>query len=268
MAGRLAILACSGGLPVRISEAQPDAIKIGFEGVPNDLQGDIEVHRFEKMGDVFETLKAQGVDRVVFAGSLARPPLDPAEFDATMTALAPRLMAAMQRGDDALLSEVIAIFEDQGFAVMGAHELVPDLTADEGLTVGAAPTEQDLQDTSRAWDILLTLSPLDVGQGCVVAGGQCLGIETVQGTDALLQFVADTPKKLRHDFKGVYVKAAKRGQDLRIDMPVIGPNTIRAVAEAGLAGLVVEAGRVMILEREKTLQAVEDEGLFLTARVL
>jgi len=268
MAGRLAILACSGGLPVRIADAQPDAVKVGFQGVPNELDGDIHVHRFEKMGAVFEGLKAQGVDRVVFAGSLARPPLNPTEFDPVMMALAPRLMAAMQGGDDALLSEVIAIFEDQGFAVMGAHELVPDLTVGEGLAVGAEMSEADLRDAARAWDILMALSPLDVGQGCVVAGGQCLGIETVQGTDALLGFVAQTPDALRRGVRGVYVKAAKRGQDLRIDMPVIGPKTIQAVADAGLAGLVVEADKVMILEREKTVQAVENAGLFLASRVL
>lgn len=268
MAGKLAILACSGALPVRISQACPDAVKVGFQGVPNDLQGDVQLHRFEKMGDLFEGLKAQGVDRVVFAGALARPPLDPAVFDPTMMRLAPRLLAAMQGGDDALLTQVIEIFEDQGFAVMGAHELVPDLTAEEGLSFGAMPSEVDLQDASRAWDILMALSPLDVGQGCVVAGGQCLGIETIQGTDALLRFVADTPEKLRRNHKGVYVKAAKRGQDLRIDMPVIGPQTIAAVAKAGLAGVVVEADRVMIVERQETMDAVEKAGIFLSAQVL
>ncbi len=268
MAGNLAILACSGALPVRISRACPDAVKIGFQGVPNDLQGDVQVHRFEKMGALFDGMKAQGVDRVVFAGALARPPLDPTAFDCTMMDLAPRLMAAMQGGDDALLTQVIEIFEDQGFAVMGAHELVPDLTAQEGLLVGPAPSDPDLQDVSRAWDILMALSPLDVGQGCVVAGGQCLGIETIQGTDALLRFVAETPEKLRRNFKGVYVKAAKRGQDLRIDMPVIGPQTIAAVAKAGLAGVVIEADKVMIVERQETIKAVEKAGLFLSAQVL
>jgi len=268
MAGKLAILACSGALPVRISKACPDAVKVGFHGVPNDLQGDVHVYRFEKMGELFEGLKAQGVDRVVFAGALARPPLDPTAFDPTMMRLAPRLMAAMQGGDDALLTQVIEIFEDQGLAVMGAHELVPDLTAEEGLLFGVTPSDSELQDVSRAWDILMALSPLDVGQGCVVAGGQCLGIETIQGTDALLRFVADTPEKLRRNFKGVYVKAAKRGQDLRIDMPVIGPQTIAAVAKAGLAGLVIEADRVMIVDREETIAAVEKAGIFLRAQVL
>ena len=268
MAGKLAILACSGALPVRIAAAQADAIKIGFHGIPNDLDGEVDVHRFEKMGTLFDKLKDQGVDRVVFAGSLARPPLDPSAFDATMLSLAPRLMVAMQGGDDALLSQVIEIFEEKGFAVMGAHELVPGLTAEDGLLIGTAPSDADLNDVSRAWDILMALSPLDVGQGCVVAGGQCLGIETVQGTDALLRFVAETPKNLRRDFKGVYVKAAKRGQDLRIDMPVIGPATIAAVADAGLAGLMIEAGRVMIIDRDNTLDAIEKAGLFLTARVL
>ncbi len=268
MAARLALLACSGALPVQIAQAYPDAIRIGFSGVTNNLNGGVQVHRFEELGGLFSALKSQAVDRVVFAGALSRPSLDPSSFDPVMQKLAPRLMASMQMGDDALLRDVIAIFEEQGFAVVGAHELLPDLTASEGMQVGSAPSNADLDDVARAWDILMALSPLDVGQGCVVAGGQCLGIETVQGTDALLQFVAATPEKFRRNCKGVYVKAAKRGQDLRVDMPAIGPLTITAVARAGLAGLVIEADKVMVLDRDKTLQAVEEAGLFLAAKVL
>lgn len=267
MQGRLAILACGGALPVRLAEAYPDALCYTLKGVPHELGDRAEEHQVEKLGGLFASMKAAGVERMVMAGALTRPALDPTALDAETMQLVPRIMAAMQGGDDGLLRVVIGLFEDQGFAVLGAHELLPDLTATDELKIGT-PDEQDHRDAARAWDILSALSPLDVGQGCVVAGGQALGIETIQGTDALLRFVAETPERLRLGAKGVYVKAAKRGQDLRVDMPAIGPRTIDGVIKAGLAGLVIEAGRVLILEREATLCAVEEAGLFLTARAL
>ena len=165
-----------------------------------------------------------------------------------------------------MLRHVIEIFEEQGFSVVGAHELLPDLTAAQGLKVGIDPSDDDLLDVARACNILTVLSPLDIGQACVVAAGQCLGIETIEGTDALLDLVFRMPKNLRSGAKGVFVKASKRGQDLRVDMPTIGPRTIDAVVKAGLAGVVIEADRVMMLDRNETMQRVEDAGIFLSAR--
>lgn len=268
MSGRLAILACSGNLPVQLAKAYPDAVRFSLKGVPHELGDSTQEYSIEKLGRIFASLRKQGVDRIVFAGGLTRPALNPIKFDATTLKLIPRIMRTMRGGDDGMLRQIIEILDEQGFSIVGAHELLPELTANEDLQVGTVPTEDDLQDATRAWDILHALSPLDIGQGCVVAGGQCLGIETVQGTDALLRFVGNTPSNLRRGPKGVFVKAAKRGQDLRVDMPAIGPDTIAAVAEAKLAGLVIETGRVMILERDITLDAVEKAGLFLTSRVL
>ena len=268
MAGNLAILACDGALPVQIAQAYPDALKITLAGVPHQLGPGTSEFRIEHLGGIFTALQDAAVDRMVFAGSLSRPAMDPNAFDEAMISVAPRLLAAMQSGDDALLRQVIEIFEETGVSVVGAHELLPELTAADGLQIGQALDAAVLADVERACEILRALSPLDVGQGCAVAGGQCLGIETVQGTDAVLRYVAETPDKLRQGHRGVYVKAAKQEQDLRIDMPVVGPETIAALAVSGLAGIVIEAGRVMILEREKTFQAVEDAGLFLTARAL
>lgn len=265
MDGRLAILACSGALPLQIAAAHPDAIRIGFAGIPNELT-DTQEHRIEKFGALFSALRKQGVERIVLAGSLSRPVLDPGQFDPTTAALASRLMIAMRGGDDTLLSEVIRMFEEHGFKVLGAHELLPELVAETDVQVGPALGQSELEDTKRAQAILSALSPLDVGQGCAVAQGQCLGIETLQGTDALLRFVAETPKSFRPVAGGVYVKAAKKGQDLRVDMPAIGPHTIHAVSRARLAGLVVEAGKVMILDRAKTIEAVCETGIFLSVR--
>jgi DUF1009 family protein len=251
-----------------IHEAHPDAMVITLAGIPSELETVSHRHRLEKIGGLFDAMREQGVERMIFAGALTRPAFDPTTFDAEMMQIAPRLMQAMSLGDDGLLRTVIQVFEEQGFSVVGVKDVLPSLVAESGLAVGPAPSDVDEGDVARATEILRGIAALDIGQGCVVAGGQCLGLETVQGTDALLGFVASTPERYRNRAKGVYVKAAKTGQDLRIDMPAIGPQTIAAVAKAGLAGLVVEADHVLLLDRDATLAAVTEAGLFLQTRGL
>jgi len=263
--GRIGLLAFGGDLPGAVLAANPRAHVLTFRGVPARVAASAEPHRFEALGAVLDDLRAAGVSRVVMAGGLARPPLDPAAFDQAMRALAPRLMAAMMQGDDAALGVIVAFFEEAGFEVAGPHEVVPGLTADAGLVAGPRPAEADLADAARARALLDTLGPLDVGQAAVVAGGLTLGIETLQGTDAMLRFVAETPAALRPAARGVLVKRPKPGQDFRVDMPAIGPATAEAAAAAGLAGIVVTAGRVLLIDRPALIAALEAHGLFLWA---
>ena len=266
---RLAILAGQGDLPHMIAKAHADALFVHFEGVEVSVPDrDAICVSFEKFGALFDSLNERSIREVVFAGGLARPALNPANFDAKMMELATKFLAALQGGDDAILRAVIAAFEEHGFIVRGAHELVEGLTAMPGLLAGPAPSDLDLADIARARDLLHALGPLDVGQGAVVANGQFLGIETVQGTDAMLRFVAQTPAGLRHGARGVLVKAPKVGQDLRIDMPAIGPATVRSAKEAGLAGIVIDAGQVLIIDRDACLDAANAAGLFILARAI
>lgn len=266
--GRLAILACGGALPVMLAKAHPDALHFTLTGVPSELAVTAQDFALEEIGSLFSAMKAEGVTDMVFAGALTRPALDPTRFDAAMMRIAPRLMQAIPQGDDALLRTVIDIFEEEGFTVQGAHALLPDSVADMALLAGPDPSAAERADIARAAEIMTALSPVDIGQGCVVAGGQCLGIETVQGTDALLGFVAETPEKLRRGHKGVYVKAPKAGQDLRIDMPAIGPATVELAARAGLAGIMVQAGGVLVLDRAGVVSAAEAHGLFIRSGAL
>lgn len=265
MSKSLAILAGYGALPQNLAAAHPDALFVSFEGI--EITVPKQRHfaaSFNRFGALFDALTIAGITTVTFAGAMTRPALDPAGFDAKTMALAPRLMAAMAGGDDGLLRDIIAVFEEQGFAVVGAHQVLPDLVAKAGLLAGADPSPLNQTDAKRGLEILGAISPVDVGQGVVVANGLCLGVETLQGTDAMLGFVAATPKHLRQS-GGVFVKAAKTGQDLRVDMPAIGPDTVASVAAAGLNGIVIAADQVMILERAKTLAAIKAAGLFLQA---
>lgn len=262
--GRLAIIAGSGQLPVHLAQAAPDALRVGFDGIDTE----VALHhrfRFEHLGGMFDRLKAEGVSRLVMGGGMSRPALDPTLFDAGMAEIAPRLLRAMAGGDDGLLREIIAIFEGQGLRVVGAHEILPDLTARSGLLAGPDPSDAQLADLRRADAILGALSPVDVGQAVVVEGGLCFGVETIQGTDALLGFVAQTPAHLRRG-AGVLVKRPKVGQDLRVDMPSVGVTTLDHLQRAGLAGLVISPGTVLLIDSETLLTEADKRGLFILAR--
>jgi len=161
---------------------------------------------------------------------------------------------------------VIAIFEEAGFTVAGVADVAPDLLPGPGVLAGA-PSAADQADAARAAAIVAALGAVDVGQGAVVAQGLCLAVETLPGTDAMLDFVAATAR--RPDpagARGVMFKAAKPGQDRRIDLPTLGLQTLARAHAAGLAGVAFQAGDVIVLDRAAMLAEAERLGLFLWAR--
>lgn len=261
----LALIAGKGVLPLHLSSvlrASGYSHKVlSLEGFEPDLP-DVVSFRVEELGKVLSDLVEGGATEVCFAGAMQRPPIDPSRLHPLSLPLVPRLMGVLQQGDDRLLREVIAIFEEAGLTVRGAAELAPELTAPEGVVSGM-PSDQDKSDAEVGRELLAALSSHDIGQGCVVANGHCLGIETLQGTDAMLGFVADTRAPVSSPPGGVFVKRAKIGQDLRIDMPAVGPETVRKAAEAGLTGICVEAGRVLILDRDAVLADAAAQGIAL-----
>ncbi len=268
-----AIIAGQGGLPARLVAALAErgecCLIAELDGFPADIPDVAPIRfRIERLALLLDDLAARGVTRVAFAGAIRRPRLDPEMFDPKTATLVPRLLAAIGRGDDAALREIVAIFEEWEFEVVGAETLAPDLVPGAGLLAGA-PSEADRRDAARAAEIVAGLGAFDLGQGAVVAQGLCLAVETLPGTDAMLDFVARHAPGLRPDpkgAKGVFYKAPKPGQDRRVDLPTLGPWTVRAAAEAGLAGIAWEAGGVILLDRAAMVAAAEAAGLFLWAR--
>lgn len=259
---RLAIIAGRGDLPAAVAGALAVAPLVcapdGF--APDGLAVD-RVFRFERLVPFLRQLSDEGVDRVVFAGAMSRPRFDPALFDPATAQLVPHLLKAVAQGDDAMLRVAISLFEDAGLAVVGLAEIAPQLLVGPGLLGAVAPKPQDAEDAARGKAILDAMAPVDVGQGCVVAQGLCLGIEVIFGTDALLADVAAR----RAGAGGVFVKRAKTGQDLRVDLPTIGPATVQAVLAAGLTGICVQAGRVVVLHRAQVVAMADAAGLAIWA---
>ena len=271
---KLGIIAGSGVLPQLVAEAcaarGQDYIIVQFEGVALSWLGGHPVMpaAFEKPGKLFKSLKTAGVATVTMGGAMGRPRLNPLRFDATGLRLASVVMNAMKSGDNSTLKIVAALFEAEGFTVIGVHDAMPALLAAKGLPTVAQPSDEDQKDADRAADIVSALGAVDVGQGAVVAQGLCLGLESIQGTDAMLRFVAENPARLpdKKGSKGVLLKRAKPGQDMRLDMPAIGPDTFTAAAAAGLAGVVVQAGETLVLGQAETVARADELGLFLWVR--
>ncbi|MGL5008240.1 MAG: LpxI family protein [Paracoccaceae bacterium] len=263
-----AIIAGRGGLPAALAAAMDEPFVAALEGFAPDGVAVDQVFRVERLVPFLRGLEDRGISRVVFAGAVTRPRLDPAQFDADTAQLVPQLMAAMQGGDDATLRTVLGIFEGFGFDVLGVQDAAPALVPGPGFLAGEAAAAGATRDAARAADIVRALGSVDVGQGCVVQQGLCLGVEALPGTDALLASIAGLGN-LRPDparGRGLFYKAPKPGQDMRVDLPTIGPDTLRAVAAAGLGGIVWQAGGVICLDQPAMIALANASGLFLWAR--
>lgn len=262
----LALIAGRGGLPAALVAALPQRpVVAALDGfVPEGLTPDM-TFRIERLVPFLRALEEAGVTEVAFAGAVQRPRLDPSLFDPHTAQMVPRLLSAMQSGDDATLRAVLAIFEEAGFSIVGVADIAPGLVPGAGVLCGALTPVQE-RDATRAAAIVAALGAVDVGQGCVVAQGLCLAVEALPGTDAMLAQVAGLRTLHPDPVGGLFYKAAKPGQDLRIDLPTLGPATVDAAAKAGLAGIAWAAGQVICLDLPAMIRRAEAQGLFLWAR--
>lgn len=258
---RTAIIAGTGRLAAEVAAQLDDPLIAALDGfAPEGLAA--EPFRLEQLVPFLDSLQDRGVTRVVFAGGIRRPRLDPALFDSRTAQLVPRIAAAMGAGDDAALRAVIGAFEEVGLTVAGIAEVAPELLPGPGLLTGA-PKAKDRSDAAKAAQVVAVLGNLDIGQGAVVAGGLVLAVETLPGTQAMLEFVAATRVGHRG---GVLWKAPKPQQDRRIDLPAIGPDTVAQAAAAALGGIAWPAGEAIVIDRPATIAAAEAAGLFLWSR--
>lgn len=263
---RTAIIAGRGGLPAALAAALDDPLVAALDGFPPDGVTPHIAFRVERLMPFLRALQDADVSRVVLAGGIVRPHLDPALFDPLTAQVVPRLLPAIRDGDDTTLRAVIHLFEDEGFAVLGVADVAPDLIPGPGILAGTISPD-DERDAARAADIVTALGAVDVGQGAVVQQGLCLGVETLGGTDRMLEQVAALPATLRPaGSRGLLYKAPKAHQDRRIDLPALGPDTVTAAARAGLGGIAWQAGGVILIDRAATIAAAEAQGLFLWAR--
>ncbi len=175
-----------------------------------------------------------------------------------------RIMARIGRaafaGDDGLLAAVVRVLGEEGFRVIGAHEVLTEAVGPRGQMGRIAPDASAMADIERGAAVVRALGQVDVGQGCVVQQGVVLAVEAIEGTDAML---ARAAVLARPGPGGVLVKLVKPGQDRRADLPTIGPATLRAAASAGLRGVAFEAGGTLLTDRAACITEADEAGIFL-----
>lgn len=266
-AAPLGIVAGRGELPLAIRRAcERDgrpffivAIKGCGEHVTQGLPADgFAIVRLDKAGAALAALRQAGARELVLAGGVDRPALWSLRPDWTSLRFVFSIGLKLG-GENSILEAVRDALQDRGFRLRGADELVQGLLSEQRLYSRKAPSRADRADIAQAWRIAKTLGTLDAGQGAIVQRSFILAIEAVEGTDAMIAR-AGTLKRGRGG--GVLVKVMKPQQDRRLDTPTIGPATVEALAQAGLAGMVIEAGAALVLNEMKLVELANRHGLF------
>jgi DUF1009 family protein len=230
-------------------------------------------HRWVEWGEVGRLLAALKVNRaqdLVLVGRIGRrPDYHRLPLDRGGALSLQAILRIFEGGDNSVLLGAVKLFESRGFRIVGAHEIARELVAPVGRLGRISPAPRDLRDGDLAFTAAKAIGRLDIGQAAVGVGGRVIATEGAEGTDGMLERVAELRRSGRVAWQGsagVLSKCAKPHQDLRVDMPTIGPDTVELAARAGLAGVVVEAGQVIIAEREETIRSANALGLFLVAR--
>lgn len=298
----VALIAGTGGVPPHVAGSLMVQGRVPviceMMGFPSEVKGEFPriPFRIETLGTLLATLKAMNVTEVCMVGAMRRPAVDPSAIDAATAPLVPRLQAAMAKGDDGTLREVIAVFEEQGFSVLGAHQIAPDVLPHVGVHTQVKPPDLS-DDLAVAVAALKEMGRADMGQAMLVRDGRVIAREDDRGTDALLgDFCAPVMREessgdplgalidgvgdvlgdaadwlsgrdaepIDLPGRGAFLyKAPKPGQELRADMPVIGSNTAMKAAEAGLSGIVIAQGGVMVLDLPQVVAVLDAQSMFL-----
>lgn len=261
---RFAIVAGAGALPLLVASTLRDrGCQVQLLGLPGadvrirEGRGSIDVGLSNIIG-ILRGLSAKGWRKVVFAGAVDRSDPDVASLESAAINLS--------SGDDAAVRSIVRRVEDMGYEIVGPHVVLPELLEAPGVPTKAEPGPQDEADASRAAEIAHALGRVDVGQAVVVARGKCLAVETA-GTDLMLEAAVKARRSVATaEREGLLYKAPKPGQELRIDMPAIGLDTVENAAAAGLSGIAIEAGGVMVIDREAAVAKADALGLFIWSR--
>ena len=252
---KIGLIAGGGELPKHVLQAATeDGLEttiIGLQGYakPEDYKGQY-FFKVAEFGKIVKRLKKSGCTHLCFAGTVERPNFKSLKPDLKGMLHMPGAMKAAKEGDDALLRYLLSLFEKEGFEIVAPQTLCQSLLLPEGILGTVKILDAQSEDTRKACEVASQIGALDIGQAAVVCRGVVLAVEAQEGTDAMLGRILSLPKTIRGTLdnrSGVLAKMVKPGQDIRVDLPTIGPLTVENASKAGLAGIVGEGGRVFII---------------------
>lgn len=263
---KLGIIAGGGSIPKKLIEFckknKRDYFVLAIEGnADKNLIDDSVPHQWIRIGQAgtgFKRFHDEKVQDVVMIGTIRRPGFFDLMPDLRTTAFFAKI-GMKSLGDDGILRALVKEIESEGMAVKGVHEVLPEILVKKGILGKYKPDKQAEADIRRGIEVALELGKLDVGQAVVVQQGLVLGVEGIEGTDELIRRCGDYRRKGEG---GVLVKLRKPQQDMRIDLPTIGPRSVARAKESGLRGIALHAGNGLIVDEDEVIRQADKEGLF------
>jgi len=240
-----------------------DVFIVGLRGfVDMRLQPDMVV-RLGGAGRAIREFRRRGIRRLTFVGSLGHPNLSDLRPDLWTFITLLKIMKH-QRGYDSMAVALNKVLEKQGFEIVAAQDLAPELAFEEsGPQTRVKPSRSDEKNIARAIEVSHTIGAADIGAS-VVVDSQVIAVEAAEGTARMLERVVDMRKSKRKS-SGVFAKMTKPGQDLRIDIPAIGVDTVNAVAAAHLRGIVVNTKTCFVVNKPAVIKRANELGIFILA---
>lgn len=268
---RIGIIAGAGSLPLEVAHSVTrrggEVHVIMVEGAADPALAAFPhtIVNWAQPGRAMAAFRSAGISHALLLGGYRRPSFLSARPDLAFLRLAPAVVKLLKAGgDDAVLRGVLAQFETLGLHIVGVGEVAPELLVGEGNLTTTEPSAENAGDIALGFDLVAALGRYDIGQAAVVSRGHIEAIEGAEGTDRMLKRVAEA-RRARGDSEryGVLVKRPKPGQDLRVDLPAIGPNTVLGAAAAGLAGIAVMSDHVLAANRSAMIANAVVRGLFI-----
>ncbi len=263
---KLGMIAGGGMMPVEIIKhckaAGREIFVIGLESFASEEQLSDAPHIFAKIaeaGKMVKAFKQHNVYEIVLAGGIKRPSFKELIPDWLGLKIIAKL-AIKKMSDDSMFRAVIDEIEKHDFKVVGIEEVVPEMLFSEGIYGKVKPSNDDMDDIQRGITVAKALGAVDVGQAVVVQEGMVLAVEAVEGTDMMLSRASILKKEGKAP---VMVKVLKPGQDMRVDLPAIGLQTIEQLKKYGIKGIAVESGGILLIERDAVIEMADREGIFI-----
>lgn len=264
---KVGILAGGGQLPIQVAKACQDKnipyFIIGLKGFVDEgwLSGHPhKVIPIGFVGKIFKNLKKNKIERIVLAGHVRRPSWKEMIPDFRGAMLIKKLRK-QPRGDNALLTVVAQEIQNEGFVVIGTQDIYDEVLTPQGTHTVAKPSSQQWDDIRYGATVARELGKMDIGQSVIVQDALILGVEAIEGTSSLIER-CDTYKRDTH--APILIKAKKPQQDNRLDLPTIGIETVEAIVKAGFAGIAIEAGQTLFLDRDHAIDIANQHGIFIT----
>lgn len=266
--GKIAILAGSGLLPLHLYKScKAKGIECHIIGLKDQVSLDlfnknvpIDIIAMHSVSEIIKKIRSLGISKVLLAGKVKRTGISKLLLDIKGSRLFAKIIKHGM-SDNNILTAIIAFLEDEGLEVISANAILTDIMASKGNISEAKPNTEDMNDIKHGIKILKKISECDVGQALVIQGGLILGVEAAEGTDELVKRCGAIKQK--EGKKPILIKALKTGQDIRADLPCIGPDTIENLYNNGFSGITIESGFTCILNFDETLKRAKKYNVFI-----